>query len=491
MGQRLKHLLFYQLVLFLTFITSSHCYSANQTPTFSPILPGTELPFKVEIRRGFKLPFGIQSYASAKIDGKILIIGGRINGLHGFNNDPLNFPPNQQNYFAIVIDVIPQKVYYRSWFDSPSGLNIDQIQSLSVTSPQFYQDLPKCPCHRAKPVETLYMTGGYGYRTAAQNFTTFPFLTAIDIEGLMHWVIEPDADETAAQYIRQYNDPMLAVTGGFMDQIGDKENPTLLCLGQDFEGPYFFGNNAQFYTEQIRKFFILDNGVDLWVDFLEVAPFYRNPTFRRRDLNICRVIRPTRRGRRHELVAFGGVFTETNGVWTIPIVIQPTGAANMLDPFNPDTFKQGMQQYACANFGLYSRSTGDMYNILMGGITAEYLTLNGFVEDTEFPFTDQVTAIKSNRRNEFTQYFLSATYPMIRSTGPNQGNPLLFGAGAQFFTVEGIRKYAKNVIRLDRIKEKTLVGHIIGGIQSSLMNTNTQADSAASPYVFQVFVEPQ
>ena len=34
------------------------------------------------------------------------------------------------------------------------------------------------------------------------------------------------------------------------------------------------------------------------------------------------------------------------------------------------------------------------------------------------------------------------------------------------------------------------VGYIVGGIQSTLPNTNTTSDSAASPYVFTVTLVP-
>ena len=340
--------------------------------------------------------------------------------------------------------------------------------------------------------QVLYISGGYGFQSSTQQFITWPLLTAIDIDGLIHWVVDPSEGETAAQHIRQAYSPMLAVTGGAMDQLGGPNNPTLLTLGWDFEGAYGFGVSVGRYTEQVRTFFICDNGENLWVEFIDVAPYRQDPNFRRRDLNVATVLRPGKNGKLiPKLVAYAGVFTPDPGVWTVPIIINADGTAEMPDPNDPATFKQAMQQYKCAIAGLYSKSTGLMYNILLGGITYGYFVGGKFVVDSEIPFTNQVTVIRSNKHEHFTQFFMRAGYPLIRANFSHPGNPLLFGSGAQFFAADEVKQYVDDIIKYDKINRSTVIGYIVGGIQSTLINTESITDSAASPYIFKVILHPK
>lgn len=479
-----------KVILFLLMVCPTFGWSqstANQTDITSPIYSGDQLPFDLEIELAdFQLPFGIHSFVSGNTKGKWIFLAGRRNGMHTFNNNPDNFPPTEQNDAVIVVDSVKKKVYVRSLRDPDSGLTLDQIESLSVTSSQFYQvEGPEDKSHK------IYMSGGYGFRSKINDFTTWPFLTAIDIEGLMHWVVKPSKGETAAQHIRQTSHQMLAVTGGYMDQLGGKKNPTLLCLGQDYEGPYFFGINSQWYTEQVRTFYIKDDGSKLSVKFKDPKPFMRDSNLHRRDLNICRVLRKGAKGKLiQQLVAFSGVFTNMDGIWTVPVSIFANGQTAMQDPAAITTFKQGMSNYASANVGLYSRRSGIIYNVLLGGISYGVFTNGIFTTSAEFPFTNQVSVISSSNEMDFKQYFMTATYPLILSTSSNFGNPLLFGAGAQFIREKDVSEYLEEVLKLDKINKRTVVGYIVGGIQSSVPNTETASDSAASPYIFKLIVDP-
>ena len=87
------------------------------------------------------LPNGWHSGAVANLDGKCLLIAGRTNGLHGFDNEVgvNNFPPRAQNTVVYVIDFNNERVWQRALTDPSSGLTQEQIDTLSVTSPQYYQ----------------------------------------------------------------------------------------------------------------------------------------------------------------------------------------------------------------------------------------------------------------------------------------------------------------------------------------------------------------
>jgi len=454
------------------------CCADNQTNTLSPVFPEASLPFRVQIELAdFELPNGLHSYAFATHKGKWLLIAGRTNGMHSFNNDTNNFPPSAQNTVVYVVDPHRKTVSSASLHATNSGLTQQQIDYLSVTSPQFYQ-LDK----------TLYITGGYGVDTATGQFSTKPILTAIDVPGLIHWVTKPHSGETALQHIRQLNDPIFQITGGYMDKPA-KNGPMLLIFGQNFIGYYLDTSNG-IYSQQIRRFNILDNGTDLGVEILPSYPPLPDPSFRRRDLNVVPIIYEKNHKHVKALTALSGVFTLTSGIWTVPVKIKCSGKASMANPLDPTTFKQSMNNYTSATLGMYSNKHHAMYTLLLGGISYGYFQNGVFQTDSEIPFINQVTTVKIDKDGLYTQHLMSGQYPVILSQYSNPGNPLLFGAAAQFISARHIHSYGNSVVKFDRLKNAKILGYIVGGIQSTVPNTNTASDSAASPYIFTVKIIP-
>ena len=471
---RLKR--FITLILTVSSLTLS---ADDQTSTVSPILPASELPFSVSIELAdFTLPIGIQSFASATYKNMWVLIAGRSNGLHGFSDDgAANFPPRKQNTTVYVVDYRNGITYSKSLADPSSGLTAEQITQLSVTSPQFYQS-----------EKTLYMAGGYGVDVNG-NFTTMDVLSAISLPGIIHWVTHNCSHGTAAEHIRQISDPVFQETGGFMGhEAGDI---SLLIFGQNFQGGYTSGSNGV-YSEQVQRFKLKDNGKKLKVKVLNPLPRVKNPNYRRRDLNVV----PSMSGTTHHpfscYVAYSGVFTESGGAWTVPVVISPYGTPYMANPDDPTTFKQGMNNYDCANAGLYSHDNREMYTIFFGGISLGYFQNGVYVKDEELPFINQVTTIKWDKNGIFTQYIMDGEYPVVPSTGTNPGTPLLFGADAQFFPNPKLRRYDNDVLQFDRLKCKSVtIGYIVGGIATTVPNDGTPNDSTASPYVFRVVLKPK
>lgn len=466
----------HKCLLFLFFYSGLLFGDANQTDDLSPIHTSEELPFEVRVELAdFILPNGIHSYAQAIYKGKWLILAGRTNGLHGFNNTG-NFPPSSQNTVVYVVDPISKTVFSRDLKDPGSGLKKFQIDLLSVTSPQSFQKN-----------KTLYITGGYGIETATGLFTTKPYLTAINIPELIHWVTHPESSETAAQTIRHLFDPIFQITGGYMDR-GEGDS-TLLFFGQNFKGEYTPGSDGQ-YSKQVRRFQIIDEGNQLLVKIKKSLPLLPDPNYRRRDLNIVPFVRDLLGECVPCFVALSGVFTEAGGIWTVPVMININGQTEMDNPILPQTFKQGMNNYVCPTLNLFSGHLGSMYVVLFGGISFGYFTENGFQTDSEIPFINQITTIQYDQTATFKQYLMKSEYPVIPSIFSNPGNPLLFGAGAAFFPSEDLPKYDNGVIKLDHLSKKPFtIGYIVGGIASTLPNTNTQSDSGASPYIFRVILD--
>lgn len=462
--------------LFLSLILGIEVlWAANQTLDVTPILPETNLPFSIVIETAnFQLPRGLHSGVVGVYQGLWIFIAGTHFGLHGFGTDP--FPPIAQNRNIYVVNPLTGVTVSRSLTDPGSGLSQQQIDSLSVISPQAYQES-----------NTLYMSGGYGVDTNTGTFGTKPIFTAINLPGIVKWVLEPgNNNNSVSANIRQIYNPIFQIAGGEMFQLGDA---TRIVFGQNFTGVYDPGTSGE-YSEQIRQFHILDNGGQLAVQILNPTPFNPDPNYRRRDLNIMPVLLNNNNILKYGLVAYSGVFTESGGVWTVPVIINDQGVPTMANPNLPTTFKQGMNNYVCASAGLYSRRHQSMYNIFFGGMSYGFFSNGVFQTDSEIPFINQVTTIQIDKNNTFTQYLMNGQYPVIPSTGANPGNPLLFGSGAYFMT-NNIQQYPNGVISLDGIRRPTVIGYIVGGIQSTLPNTNVDADSSASPYIFKVTLIPK
>ena len=82
-------------------------------------------------------------------------------------------------------------------------------------------------------------------------------------------------------------------------------------------------------------------------------------------------------------------------------------------------------------------------------------------------------------------------YPVILSEfPPNLDVPLFFGAEARFVPENHLPIFSNGVFSIDELgSSPVLLGYIVGGIQSTVDNTASMADSAASPYIFSVYIQ--
>lgn len=450
-------------------------FAANQTPVLTPIASESALPFSIKIETmALQLPSGLHSGAFGTYQDWWIFIAGSHMGLHGFGPDP--FPIVFQNATVYIINPKTGAIYSRSLHETNSGLTSQQVDDLSVISPQFYQSN-----------HTLYMTGGYGYDTASLSFTTKPLLTALYLPGIVQWVMEGEKSRhTFSENMRQLRNSVFQITGGDMYPL---KGVTNLVFGQQFTDVYTPSSNG-LYSRQVRRFKIKEISNQLAVEIYDPKPAIPDINYRRRDLNILPTFLTVNNHLQYGLIAFGGVFTPSSGVWTVPVVINENGQPTMANPDDATTFKQGMNQYVTAAANLYSRKFQSAYHILLGGISYGFYQNGQFLTDSEIPFINQVTTIKMDKNGHFSQYLMNNQYPVIISTDVNPGNPLLFGAGA-YFIPSTILKYPNGVISLDTIRKPTVIGYIAGGIQSTVPNTSTDADSSASRYIFKVTLSPK
>lgn len=518
----------YVAVLFLMAFFS--CYGqcppcTNQTSRFTIPLPEDSLPYRVKVEEAdFSLPRGLHSFAFAVHHGEWLLIAGRTNGLHDVNNTNPNdnpFPPARQNTQVFVVNPETKKTYHRSLFDPSAGLSQSQIDLLSVTNSLFFYEEEK---------KTLYLVGGYGLNSASGVMETKPALTAIDVPNLIKWVKKSKKSKSAAQCVRTVFDPILQLTGGVMQHAGENY-PYLLAFGQNFDGIYTTSSNG-IYSQQIRPIDIIDDGHQLRVIPLEQPEPL--PEYRRRDLNVVPIVKRQGKSLQMGYSAFSGVFTPGDinnqpGAWTVPININPDGSSQMLDPNDHHSLAQAMNNYSCPNLGLYSRKSNHMYTLLFGGISAAVFADGSncntnanpqcncctawvpheghiFTPCCNLPFTNDITTIEIDKRGIYRQYMMSEKYPRINSYPPTcpgfpspstcSGQPLqthyFFGANAEFIPLDGLPVYPNGVIALDKLcKDKpVLVGYIVGGIASTIMDTNCNTDTQPSSYIFKVTICP-
>lgn len=435
--------------------------------------------------------------------------------MHNVNNtDPTSnsFPVAQQNTMIYVFNPETQATYSRSINDPSSQLSQAQIDLLSVTNALFNQSSDK---------KTLYLVGGYGFDTASQAMRTQPALTAIDIPNLIKWVKNPSRAKSLNACIRSTFHPLLQLTGGVMWQSNDHQ-PSLLAFGQNFSGNYVETSNGT-YSQQIRPIRILDNGRQVFVQAYN--PPEALPTYRRRDLNVVPIVKKKGNALTMSFTALSGVFTpafndDNPGAWTVPIAINPDGSSQMLDPNDPNTLAQAMNNYSCANAGLYSNKTNTMYTLLFGGISGAIISDgsncnmdsdpqnncctawvpasgNTFTVCCNLPFTNDITTIEIDPNGVYRQYIMSEKYPIIPVTPincqgytPPSNTQFWFGANSAFIPNGEQPTYPNGVIALDKLKTPTCIGYIVGGIASTITDTNCTTDTQASNYVFKVTITP-
>lgn len=395
---------------------------------------------------------GLQSFAFGQHEGKWLIVGGRLDGLH--RRQPwASFDIAGHNTRLWVID--PQTQQH--WTAPLTSLSVALQEQLAATNMEFRQS-----------GDYLYLVGGYGYSATAGDHKTFDNLTAIRVPSVIQAIINGTNFQT--NDFRQISAPEFAVTGGRLEKIYDTY---YLVGGQKFDGRYNPMNGPSFtqvYTNQIRRFTLQDDGNNLSVN--QLAPWTDNQQLHRRDYNVLPQILPNGQ---EGLTAFSGVFQTAADIPYLNCVnVDSAGYAP-----HP-TFAQYYNHYHCANIPIYSAADNEMHNLFFGGIAQYYDSLGILVQDNQVPFVRTIARVTRTASGAMAEYKLPIEMPA------------LLGAGAEFIVLDTLPQYANGVLRLDDLQGDTvLLGYIYGGINSSAANIfwmNEGELSSASPDLFKVFL---
>lgn len=401
---------------------------------------------------------GIHSYAWGKTsDGKWIILGGRLDGLH--QRQPFAaFLSSNNNKDVFLIDPDNNQVTSTFLGTLPASI-FEQLQS---TNQEFYQR-----------GNTLYIMGGYGYSESVGDHITYPYLTAVNLDGLAAAMLD---GSDIISYFRQIPDERLAETGG---QLGYLDGTFYLCGGQFFDGRYNpMGPNhgpgfTQEYSDEIRKFEIMDDGTNLSIQNYVAVNDPQN--LHRRDYNMAPQIFPS--GEKG-FTMFSGVFQyDVDLPWLNSVDITNSGYE-----VNND-FAQYLSQYHSAKVPIFDAENNAMHTIFFGGMSQFSLNDEGnLIEDTSVPFVKTISRVTRGADGMMTESELDIEMPS------------LLGAGAEFIPVFDDDLYLdEEILNLNLLpfNEDILVGYIYGGIESTQGNIffiNTGSESSASKQIFKVFI---
>jgi len=399
----------------------------------------------------------IHSYSWGKTsDGKWLIVGGRIDGLH--RRQPwAAFLASDNNTDIILIDPITDEV----WSTSLSVLPLPLFEQLQSTNQEFIQR-----------DNSLYVIGGYGYSATAVDHITFSNLTAINIDGVANAILNGTSINS---YFRQTTDSNLAVTGG---QLGLIDEIFYLSGGQYFEGrynPIGPGQGSGFiqeYTDEIRKFEIVDDGTNLSIS--NFTMIHDTDNLHRRDYNMVPQIFPNGE---LGLTMFSGVFHPVSDLpWLNSVDITPSGYQVN------NSFSQLLNQYHSAKLPIHDQAANNMHTIIFGGLSQYYFDANdNLIQDDEVPFVKTISKVTRASDGSMLESKLDIEMPAF------------LGSGAEFIPISDTQIFSESgILNLNNLADgSTHVGYIYGGIESSQENIffiNDGTQSEASNLIFKVFI---
>ena len=258
-------------------------------------------------------------------------------------------------------------------------------------------------------------------------------------------------------------------------------------MGHVFTGSYtaFEGQGehnaqsvSQAYLNEIRKLKITE-GAQGRLDVQLVDTYKDETEFHRRDLNTVKVMTPEGVG----LAAYGGVFTpETQLSYSKPIYLFP-GHPPVVDR----DFDQKMNTYNTAHVALYSKKTGTMYTVFLGGISrhswdkaSDSFIENPLVGTKASPvyldgmqWSDQISTIRrvmGSGSEETTEFVNTSDLPgFVGTSGVFIPAPAIARAGN-----------SPDILDFDSLHGKVLAGYLYGGIRA--FPYRFPYNKAAGPY---------
>ncbi len=486
-----------------------------------------------------KLP-DLHSYTHAIYKDKIVMLGGRTNGLHG---GTYQFNRSNSNKTIYVIDT-------KNWSE-PTQWNVLSVPESKVTLPgmntsqfiannaQFFTDdsvlyivggllganvptklkVPGTPQSGVVLAGTAKTEDG----KAPTGPITLPYITAVNLPALISMVVN-NQPSMPANSIRQVLDSSLAVTGG---EISALNKTVHLVFGWNFSTPAV--GTGDLYTHQIRTFTYKDDGTTLTISPVSVCKtcWDNQPdtatagNFRRRDGSMSSMIDPADGSQ--ALLYYSGVFKNGNTNFDSPVWYGNDAAAEQ-------PFVMRSNVYTCQVVSVYSKQNKTSYATLMGGMknsnyTGGPITIPAALTATNapliatdsnnpfdhIPFSNQFSTIVVDDKHNFSQYLLPDSFPDTKTpfilpasakdsvgavTLP-AGSVAYNGSESEMMWTLQTNMMPNGVIDYDAFikanPKGAAVGYLHGGILSALTNVfgvKAAHFSVASNRIFAVKIVP-
>jgi hypothetical protein len=516
-GETMKKLALIPLLLFsfacgqaLGPISTGNAPSAQTTNNNSTPDAAAAIPYSVTLE-GFSIAGfpGIHSAVVAGSPEKLILLGGRRNGMHGFppNREAAKgpaFPKAEANDTIYVVDLKNRKLLGAAPVGSLPAKVANQFKANNLQS-QLVNGW-------------LYIMGGYGPDLRKGTLTTLSYATVVNFDALADAVVnkKPLDAAFASTNIVQFDHPALAITGGDLELLIDTSGATdfVLAFGQRYDGEYTPGGGLvnQTYNDGVRVFqfeYPSNSAKPSKLNFLTAVP---NPAggqmdpenpYHRRDLTLKPALDSS--GKRR-LVAYGGVFKggRMEGFLN-PVFVGPGSKTVTLTP-NTTTF-QYLSQYNTAAIQLFDDrgGSGTIYTTFFGGISQYYwdeatkalkhdsLDLAQGVDG--LPFINSVSTLKMSISNDTGNQFLhvgetmppKSAVPQCSASSGAVAAPY-GGTDSKFIIDSGITQATPGVLQLSAITSKSVVGYFVGGIASTAPYPNNA--TCASSMFYQVAISP-
>lgn len=404
----------------------------------------------------------LQQYIGVSDNNRWLIMGGLTSGIHRLN---LQFA----NDSIYVFDTNINKLYSIKLSDT--DLPPAVVQQLLSVFPVPYRD---------NSTNTEYLIGGFFENNPANStFITLNTITSFDIPGIINAIVNNQTN--LAQYVHYSNAyPQFQVTGGGLNKIG---NVFYLVFGQICTGDEECSVSQQ-YTNTIYPFTTdptLRN-----VNFGESVSTTDNSGsgFRRRDYDLV------------PLANTGGLIAMAAGSQpgVNPDVITPPwtnvigiNANNGGVQYDNNWMIQQANQYNNAFISMYDATRTTSYVATFAGLSDLYWDQNNNLVYTSATPYGNILDMISYKTSGAKQEYVNST-PVYNTTS-QQNVPLYMGLGTGFLKAGNY--YDNNdVLHLENMRGKTLVGYLYGGVISSSQDIFHQNNSAATNQVYAVYVTP-
>jgi hypothetical protein len=516
----MKKLIILQILIFASLLLAAGCTTAPgpapngnaTTTTGSPAVAAlAAVPYSLTLE-GFSIDGfpGLHSGVVAGSPEKLLLLGGRRNGLHGFpdGHDAAkgpSFPKTEANDTIYVLDLKNRKLLG----SAPVGsLPVKTANQFKATNLQ-YELLNGW----------LYIMGGYGPDAKKGALTTLGYVTVVNFDALADAVVnkKPFDAAFAAANIVQFDHPALAIAGGDLELLPDTSGGTsfILAFGQQYDGEYTPGGGLvnQNYSDGVRVFqfdYPPNSNKPSKLNFLTSVP---NPPgrqmdpenqYHRRDLTVKASLDAA--GNRR-LAAYGGVFKGGRLEGFLNPVFVGSGSKTVTLTVNSGT-TQLLSQYDTGSIQLLDdrSGAGTIYTTFFGGISQYYwdaatsslkrdaLDLSKGIDG--LPFINSISTLKMPTSNDIgTQYLHTGqTFPpasavprCASSTGSVPAS--LGGTESKFVIDSAMTQVTEGVLKLSTITTTSVAGYLVGGIAATAPY-GFNGPSCASNMLYQVTINP-